>query len=254
MAVSPAAAAHCVLLRKVLRVIDQNVGAFGQLAHAFVELRIARFVVGCVHQHAFFRFDPESQAPLRMIQPRGLDADAVFHVDASVFDIAKTALRAHLVEIHRKVRRRHLLGHHLLNVASPSGRMKVELALGIVVKRPEKRHALNVVPMKMRDENMRRKRALAKLALQFVPEYTESRAAIEDVNLVADAHFDAGGISSVAHVVGLWSGRRAAYAPKLNSHTCQNSLSITFDPGMLCDSISPESCAEHSIRNAPKCS
>lgn len=41
---------------------------------------------------------------------------------------------------------------------------------------------------------------------------------VEDVDLVADAHLDARGVSAVAQVLGLWSGRGAAHAPKLDPH------------------------------------
>ena len=59
---------------------------------------------------------------------------------------------------------------------------------------------------------------VGELALEFVPQYAEAGAAIEDVDLISQTHFDAGGIAPIAQVLGLWSGRGAAYAPKLNSH------------------------------------
>ena len=72
------------------------------------------------------------------------------------------------------------------------------------------------------NENARRRCArrteAGRTPFQFVSEHTESGAAVEDVNLISDAHFDAGGVASVAHVLGLWSGRRPAYAPKLHVH------------------------------------
>ena len=61
-------------------------------------------------------------------------------------------------------------------------------------------------------------RAIAELAKKFVAEHAEPGTAIEDINLISDAHLDAGGIASVAQVLGLWSGRGAAHAPKLNLH------------------------------------
>ena len=74
------------------------------IGQAFVEGRIARFIVCGVDQYAFVSLDPKSQAALRMIQPRCLNADAVFHIDASVLDVAEVALRSHRAEIDRKVR------------------------------------------------------------------------------------------------------------------------------------------------------
>src|SRR5580765_6642004 len=72
--------------------------------------------------------------------------------------------------------------------------------------------------MKVRDKDVGGKWLSAELTLQCMAKHTESRAAVEDVDLISDAHFHAGGIASVAQVLGLWSGRGAAHAPKLNSH------------------------------------
>src|SRR5438270_3383215 len=96
--------------------------------------------------------------------------------------------------------------------------MKDELALGAVVERTKKRHALNVVPMKMGNENMRGKRPLGEFALQFMSQYAKAGAAIEDVDLISDAHFYARGVAPVTQVLGLRSGRRAAHSPKLDAH------------------------------------
>src|ERR1700741_5421690 len=96
--------------------------------------------------------------------------------------------------------------------------MKVEPAVRTIVERAKEGHALNVVPVKVRDEDVRRKWPVAELAFQRVAEYTKSGAAVENVDLVSDAHFHAGGVASIAQVLGLWSGRGAAHAPKLNLH------------------------------------
>src|SRR4051812_47588676 len=96
--------------------------------------------------------------------------------------------------------------------------MKKELAAWAVIKRAEERHSLDVVPVKVGDKHVRREWSITELALQFVAEHTKSCAAIEDVNLISDADFYARGIPPVAQVLGLWSGRGTAHAPKLNLH------------------------------------
>jgi hypothetical protein len=45
--------------------------------------------------------------------------------------------------------------------------------------------------VEVRNENVRGEGTVSELALQFVPQYAESGAAVEDVDLVSDAHFDA---------------------------------------------------------------
>jgi len=62
-------------------------------------------------------------------------------------------------------------------------------------------------------------RAVGELAFEFLAEHAESGAAIEDEDAITHAHFHAGGVASVAQVLGLWRGRGAAHAPELNSHT-----------------------------------
>jgi hypothetical protein len=57
------------------------------------------------------------------------------------------------------------------------------------------------------------------VTLQLLSERAQSGAAVEDVEVVSYANFDAGGVPSVAQVVGLGSRRRPAYAPELNTHT-----------------------------------
>src|SRR5215469_1563793 len=94
----------------------------------------------------------------------------------------------------------------------------METTLGTVVERAKKRHALNVIPVKVRHKDMRTEGLVPKLALQRVPKHTKPRAAVEDVNLVSDAHFYAGGVTPIAQILGLWSGRGTAHAPKLNLH------------------------------------
>jgi hypothetical protein len=71
----------------------------------------------------------------------------------------------------------------------------------------------------MRDENVRGEGTVSEFSLQGVPQDPESRAAVKDINLISNAHFDAGGVSSVAQVLGLWSGRGSPHAPKLDLHT-----------------------------------
>jgi hypothetical protein len=93
-----------------------------------------------------------------------------------------------------------------------------ELALG-VIQGAKKRDTLNVVPMKVGDENVSRYGAVAEFAFQLMAQDTKAGAAIEDVYLVAEAQLDAGGISSVAHVFGLWRGSRSPHTPKSNPHS-----------------------------------
>ncbi len=52
------------------------------------------------------------------------------------------------------------------------------------------------------------------LALQLLAEAAQARARVEDQQVVAAAHLQAGGVAAVARVVGTRTGDRAAHAPK----------------------------------------
>ena len=109
----------------------------------------------------------------------------------------------------------------------------MESAIRAVVERAKERHALNVIPVKVRHEDVCRKGLLPKLAFQRVTEHTKPCAAVEDVNLVSDAHFYAGGIAPIAQILGLWSGRGTTYAPKLNLHKSATTCELTLDRDYL---------------------
>ena len=93
------------------------------------------------------------------------------------------------------------------------------MAVGAVVKRAEEGNSLDVIPVKVGDEDVGGKGTVAEFALEFASEDTESGAAIKDVDLIVDPHFHAGGVASVAEILGLWSGRGPAHAPKLYLHS-----------------------------------
>jgi len=222
VAVSPATAARFVFLGKILCVVDENVRAFGQLAHGLVENGVAGFVVGSVDEDSIFGFEAEAHASLGMVEPCGLQLNPVFHRDTSGLDVGEVALRLHLADVHGKVGCGHLIGKDLLEAAHPARTLKEEPVLRVGVQRTEERHALDVVPMKVGNEDVGGKRPVAEFTLQLLAEHAESGAAIEDINAVAEAHFDAGGVASITHVLGLWRWRGTAHAPELDPHRFVN--------------------------------
>jgi hypothetical protein len=110
---------------------------------------VAGLVVGGVDQDSIFGFEAEAHASLGMVEPRGLQLDAVFNGDASALDVVKIAARLHLADIHGEIRRGHLIGQHLFEAAGSAGALEEKAALRIRIQGAEERHALNVVPMKV---------------------------------------------------------------------------------------------------------
>ena len=131
MAVSPAPSARFVFLGKILCVIDEDVGAFGQLAHSLVEGSIAGLIVGGVDKHSFFGFHAEAHASLGMVEPRGLHVDAIFHGDAAALDVIEIAMRRHLIESYGEVRGGHLIGQDLLEMAGARGTLEEKTVLRV---------------------------------------------------------------------------------------------------------------------------
>src|ERR1035441_2157952 len=101
-----------------------------------------------------------------MVEPCGLHLDAVFDGDASGLDIVEVAMRRHLIESYGEIWCGHLIGQDLLQTSRSGGALEEKTVLRVRIQRTEERHALNMVPMKVRDEDVGGKWAVAKFALQ----------------------------------------------------------------------------------------
>ena len=216
---APTPPAGLVFFGKILRVVNQHVGAFGKFADILVELLIARLVVGGVDQDAFPGLKPKAHASLWMVQPHGPHGGVIVQLRLAFLDVVEIPLRLHLAGVHREVRRGHLLFHHALQAAGPAGGVKGEAILGIFIERAEEGDALDVVPVKVRNEDVGRDGLAVGLAFQLLAEATEAGTAVENIKILAEADFHAGSVSSVAQVPGLRGGRRSAHSPELDPHT-----------------------------------
>src|SRR5216683_192908 len=223
VAVAPATFFGSIFFRQVLGVVDQHIRSLGQLADALIEGCVPRFIVSGVNQHAIFGFHPEAHAALRVIEPRGLNLDSVFQVQPATIDVVKLLLRLHLAEIDGEVGGGHLLVHYLLQAADAARAMKKKLAVGTVIQWTKEWNALDVVPVKVRNEDVsgQGELLLSKFVLQLLPQNAKAGATIKNVKLFADAHLDAGGIAAIAHVFRLRGRRGTTHAPKLDSHRLQ---------------------------------
>src|ERR1700746_3457298 len=133
-----------------------------------------------------------------------------------------------MVQCHGEVRGGHLLRHHLLQTARTAGAMKGELILGRIVQRPEKGDALNMIPVKVRNEDVGGKGAVSELTLELIAEDAKPGSAVKDVDAVVEADLNTGGVTSVAHVFGLWRRRGSPYAPELDPHSCPRRLILNL--------------------------
>ena len=199
VAVAPAAFPGGVLLRQILRVIDEDVRAFRELAHVLVEDGVSRLIVSGIDNHFIFGLNAEAEASLGMIEPHGLD-NAIVECDAVFFDVIKMPVRRHLTHVHRKVRIGHLFFDGPLQSAATAGGMEEKIVVRVGIKRKEEWNALNVVPMKVRQKNVSVDGSILMLGVKLLAQITKAGAAIENIDLAVDAHFNAGGITPVAQI------------------------------------------------------
>jgi hypothetical protein len=75
--------------------------------------------------------------------------------------------------------------------------MKMEVAFAVAIEWSEKGDALNVVPVKMREENMRGHGVAVGLLHQRLSQIAESGAAIKHVDVAVEADLNARRVSSV---------------------------------------------------------
>src|SRR3954447_1263051 len=97
--------------------------------------------------------------------------------------------------------------------------MEEEVIVRAGVERSEKRNALDVVPMKMRKENVRMDGPVLVFLDQLLSQVSEPGAAVEDVNLPVDTDLNAGGIASVSQILQLGSGSGSSDAPEFHQHS-----------------------------------
>src|SRR5262249_25901126 len=166
---------------------------------------MARLVVSGIDHHTVLGFDTETEAALRMIEPLGVD-HAIVESQAAFLDVAKLAACRHLIHVHRKIWIRHLFFERALEPARPAGGMKDERTALALIQRREEGNALNVVPMKVREENVRVERLAVGFLLQLLAQIAKPGATVKDVDVPIDAHFHAGSIAAITQVFRLRSG------------------------------------------------
>jgi hypothetical protein len=158
VAVPPAAFTGFVFFGKILRVINEDIAPSARACVRSCRTGISRFVVGGVDENSIFGFKAKAHASLRMVEPRGLQLDAIFQLRC----------------VLRRCRRNR--GACISSGRYPQGSRarpsdRPGLASGCVsgwsngrgsgspdwrTTGPKERHSLNVIPMEMRNENVGR--------------------------------------------------------------------------------------------------
>src|SRR5205814_9772535 len=143
--------------------------------------------------------DPECERGFGMADARGANAESPDLLVASILQLADGELRGQIVDVDRKERVVHTeteeLPHRsgLLRAADAKGRPWV-------VRGAEERDALDVIPVKMREQEIHREGPVVAAVHERGAELAKARARIEDEKRSrAVAHLDARGIVAIAH-------------------------------------------------------
>src|SRR5437667_3836900 len=109
--------------------------------------------------------------------------------------------------------------HHTLYTVRAFGGVKEKTIFRPVIKRAKEWNALDVIPVKMRNEDVSGNRAAVEFVTELLAQGTKSRTAVENKNLLAGAHIHARGIPSVAKIYRLGSRQQTAHAPESDSNS-----------------------------------
>ena len=238
--VAPALARGGELLRRKLRVVDEDVGAGGQLEQALVQLRHTRLVVRGIDNRARRRFQAESQAALRMVQPARGHLCGANLVLVAVAHLGKFARRRHRGNVHREIRMGHLRFEDLFQAVRPeeprAKTVKVE-AVALRIERRKKRNPLDVVPVVVGDEDMRLGGLRSVRSHPAVPEHAQPGAAVQDkLRPVGRLHLQARRVSPIAPGRRVHRRRRTAHTPKAES-CCRRGHCLALEEIFGCASV-----------------
>ncbi len=226
-AVAPAEVLR-VLAEGELRVVDQEiragderrvvnlVGALRRPLAARERWRM-RLVVGGVDERRAVGLDPVAERQRRVVHVVGGDADVV-DLDAAFDQVVVADLGGELLDRDRKIGVLHLARERLAD-RRPEAARSVDVPLEVPLEqRRQERQALDVVPVRMADEDMTPARPV-RLREQRLAEAVRAGAAIEqDQRAARAAHLDARGVAAVAEGVGPGLRDRAAGAPETDAH------------------------------------
>ena len=186
---SPLLRRQCVLVRLVIRGIDDTA-------------RSIRNPIRKGHRR---------MVQIKMCDRKAVDPDRSLHFDD--FDI-----RIHVADGDGKIIGIHLHPHDLVERLVPSRRPINDNFVLPSVCRKEKWKSLNVIPMRVADENMYRDRRGRKFFLELDSEIMNSGPCIKDEDVALRPDFDARCISAILQRCGSGGGDGPARSPKSNVH------------------------------------
>jgi len=157
---------------------------------------MGRFVVREKGEGTFRRGEPVADADARVIGEEGFNADRAER-EIKVTQFINLDVAGQLLEADGEVGAFHLARQDFEQTAA--GTLVAEDADAVVraVERLEKGQALDVIPMRVGQQDVQGDGLFAEFAGQFAAEGAQPGAGVEDDDLAAAADFDAGGVAAV---------------------------------------------------------
>ena len=215
-----------VFLGIVLRIEDQQIHVAQEFDHIPVLATRARLGVGEKGDQAVGREQPVADAKARMIGPHRPSAHRA-DVEVEVLEFLDFDVARQFVERHGKIGAFHLAGQGIDQAfARTFTAQNPEPAMGII-NRPEKRQALNVVPMRVGQQHGQIQRPVLEFRQQRTAQRPQSRAGVEEDDFSAHADFDAGRVAAIAHGGRPRRRNRAAHAPEFYASGDFDGLTLT---------------------------
>ena len=172
-------------------------------------------IIGDVSNHRASALNPVAGGTLGMIQRERADGQAARLDRIAGFDLMEIAIRRHLTEIDGEVRLRHLPFQRFLERPSRRTRKERDVVVG-AVKRCKERQALNMIPVKVRQEDPGFDGLSVRLLHQALARSPHPAAGVEDDGFVLrGANFHARRVSSKLEVFNLRCRGGTADAPYL---------------------------------------
>ena len=179
--------------------------------------------IGANDEHFAVPLDPETIRSAGVVVP--LSGDDGFHivnagkVFAGISDLQEFKIGSHVVQLHREIFRLHLDFENLPQIGdclAPAKRKERDFLFGIIGLGKE-RKALDVVPVKVRERDTDLLLLVADGA-QVSAQISQSRAGVNDGDLVRIGDLQAGGVAAELLKTGIADGDGSPRAIKLELH------------------------------------
>ena len=208
----------------VLRIENERVRIADKINHLHV-LAGTRLGVGKESNQAIRREEPVTDAVAGVMGAKGSNAQRS-DCKTEIFEFLDFDIAWQFRKGHWKISAFHLTGQRVDQAGARALTANQAQTAAWIVNGREKRQALDMVPVRVRNQQREMKWTLLELGGQRVPQAAQAGARIQDDNFAAAANFYARGIATVAHGTRSRSRNRAARTPEFQRGCDFNGLTV----------------------------